>query len=233
MKAKSFIKILVVFLAASLIVACGKKNETDQNPFINGIQNPISVALTGTCSAGSTAGAFTFQEFANQVAACKFSSPSQQGTLASYTEYTGVTDMLNFQVDNQSGWSFDWCWGSDCFDQSALIGRRLDQGNLIYRSANFGVDNEMGNNLQEMLNAIVTRMRAATNVKKCVWNSWYYNFDCRSESEINFEYGNIQSPRYYFEYNNRAYIIDTRYPLIANPVGIQDKDTEHAWAVNL
>jgi hypothetical protein len=231
MKAKPFFKILVVFLAASLIVACGKKNETDQNAPINGVQNPISVALSGTCSTGGSGGAYTFLEFANQVAACQFQSPSQPGTLATYTEYTGVTDMLNFQVENESGWFFDFCWGSDCFDQSAIIGRRLDQGNLIFRSSNFGIDNEMGNNLQEMLNAMVTRMRSATNVKKCVW--YGYGFDCRSESEINFYYGNVQTSRYYFEYNNRSYIMDTRYPLIANPVGIHDRDTDHAWAVNL
>jgi hypothetical protein len=232
MKAKSFYKMLVVFLAASVIVACGKKNEVGVDNTVNGIQNSTVVSNVSTCSGGNSNGAYTFIEFANQVATCQFKSPSQAGTLVTYTEYTGVTDMLDFQVDNQSGFFFDFCWGSDCFDQTDFIGRRLDQGNFIYRSENFGIDNEMGNNLQEMLNAVVLRMQSATNVKKCIWSNYGY-FDCRAESEINFYYGNVQTSRYYFEYNNRSYIVDTRYPLIANPVGIHDKDTEHAWAVNL
>jgi hypothetical protein len=234
MKAKSFFKILVVFLAAGFIVACGKKNTTEGNAPVNGIYNPTVVTNGSTCSAGSSQGALTFLEFANQVAACQFGSPSQAGTLATYTEYTGVTDMLNFQVDNGgSGWFFDFCWGSDCFNQQDIIGRRLDAGNLIYRSANFGVDNEMGNNLQEMLNVLVTRMRSASNIKKCVYVPNYYSYDCDAEQNVNFRYGNIRTTRFYFEYNNRAYILDSSYPLIANPVGIHDKDTDHAWSVNL
>jgi hypothetical protein len=230
MKAKSLFKFIVVFLAASMIVACGKKNETTGDAPINGIYNPVAVGNGNTCSQG-TAGAHTFVDFANQIAACQFANPSQQGAFITYQKYTNVTDLLTYQVDGGSGWTFEWCWGNDCFNQSQVIGRRLDIGNLIYRSSNFSVDAELGNNLQEFLNNIVARMRSASNVKKCVFNTLYYAYDCDTESSINFKYGNIPASRYYFEYNNRAYILDTQFPLIANPVAIHDKDNDEGYAV--
>lgn len=230
MKAKSFFKFIVVFLAASMIVACGKKNEVQENAPVNGIYNPVAVGNGNTCSQG-TSGAHTFVDFANQVAACQFANASQQGAFITYQKYSNVQDLLNYQVDNGSGWSFEWCWGSECFNQSAIIGRRLDLGNLIYRSSNFTVDAEFGNNMQEFLNNLVNRMKSASNIKKCVFNQFMYAYDCDNESAINFRYGNIPASRYYFEYQNRAYIIDTQFPLIANPVAIHDKDNQEGYAV--
>ncbi len=219
----------MAFLAAGFILACGKKNtaEVPINSSPNGINNPISVAGGSNCSGRSMEGAFSFAEFANQVASCQFSVASQKGAFITYKKYTGVADPLNFQVNDNSGFSFDFnfCFGSDCFDAGEIIGRRLDQNLFIYRSANFSIDSEFGNNLQALLNNLVSKMRVATNIKKCFFTQ------CDSESSLNFNYGNIKSTRYYFESGNRAYIVDTQFPLIANPVGIYDKDKKEVFVV--
>lgn len=224
MKAKTFTKFLVLFLALALS-SCGGKNKkgegTNPGGTVNVLANP-----TGN---GSNGNIRTWGEMINSVAANQFNGGSTEGQIARWTRYTNVTDLLNYTPDND--FSFNWCWGSDCFDDTGYGARRLgptNQGMPIYRNETFAFDAELGNNLQELLNNLVSRMRSGTNIKKCVYFGWQ-GYVCAPEND--FLVGGHAATRWYFEYSNRAYVIDTRLPLAANPVSIHKKDTNEGFAL--
>jgi hypothetical protein len=223
MKAKTFAKFLVLFVALGLS-SCGgdnKKGDTAPGGTINVLSNP-----SGN---GTNQNVRTWGEFINSVAANQFGGASSENQVVRWNKYNNVSDLLNYSGD--SGFNFDWCWGSDCFDDSSYGARRIgpiNQSLPIYRNGTFAFDAELGNNLQELLNNMVARMRSGTNVKKCVYLEWQ-GLVC--ESEGHFAVGGYPSTRWYFEYGNRAYIIDTRLPLAANPVAILKKDTNEGFAL--
>lgn len=221
MKAKTFLKFLVLFLALGLS-ACGGKNKKDE-----GTNGNVAVGVFNTNTAASSG---DWGTFVNQVAGGNFQQASTANSVAQWKKYSNVTDLLNYTPDSGG---FEWCWGNDCFEDwdTSYGARRVGSSNEVYRNTTFAFDAELGNNLQELLNNIVARMRSASNIKKCVFDQRIFAYDCRDVNSSNFYYGNVGTTRWYFEYSNRAYIVDTKYPLAANPVAILKKDTNEGFSI--
>lgn len=204
------------------LTACGGKNKKGNNE--NG---GVAVGVFNTNTAANTA---DYGSFVNQVAGGNFERPSTAGSVAQWQRYTNVSDLLNYSgSSSNSGWNFDWCWGSDCFTQNDqnIGARRIGTNQEIYRNNAFAFDSELGPNLQSVLNNLVNKMRSGTNVKKCVWSGW--DFYCAQENDFNV--GGVPTTRWYFEHGNRAYIVDTKFPLAANPVAVLNKDTNEGFAL--
>ncbi len=220
MKAKTFFKFLVLFLALGLSSCGGDNKKGETAPGGGG----VTLLQNNGAPNGSAANAVDWGTFTNQVANNQFGGASSEGIVVNWRRYTGVSDLLNF---SGGGFDFNFCW-NDCFDQwnSNYGARRIGpnaQGLPVYRSSTFAFDAELGSNLQQLLSNLVSRMRSATNVKKCI------NGYCAAEND--FTVGGMPSQKWYFEYGNRAYIIDSRLPLAANPVAILKKDTNEGFAI--
>ena len=226
MKANTFTKFLVLFLALALS-SCGGKDKNGDGT-INGISPVLGTNGTVT-GVGANQNVTTWAQMISSVAANQFSGSTQANQVMQWLKYENVTDLLNHSPN--SGFNFNWCWGSECFDDSHYGARRLGPLNLgspIYRNGTFGFDSELGNNPQELLNNLVSKMQSATNVKKCVLFQWQ-GLICENENGYNV--GGFPSTRWYFENGNRAYVIDTQLPLLANPISILRKDTNEAFAL--
>ncbi len=190
---------------------------------LNHGKKPASVVTISNPSIGI----YNFEQFINKVASGDFDAESQFGSTSSHRRYTQVTDLLN--VSQGSDYDFELCPNEDCFDQydTAYGHRRIGPNGEVYRSDSMAFDSELGSDLKELQQNIVERMRSGTNVKKCI-NEDGIEY-CGPEND--FYLGGRPSTRWYFEYGNRAYVVDTKFPLSTNPVGILKKDTNEGFVL--
>ena len=237
MKGKKVLNWMIVLLAAFMISSCGKDNKAGDGN--GGDNNSPNNNISSSTTAGSSQ---SFPAFIDQVAAGNFrgGDTSVERRYFFQRYYSGDAsndDWFRFELNFNSSScnSYQEC---QTLQNQNYPGRLVATDGQVYRSSSdsmFNDQSRFGGSLQSLKDNLVAMMRSATDIRMCVQLSDYWGrsfWQCGSENEIRFRVGtSINSTRWLFRHGDYYYLVDTQYPLAANPILIQDANSSEGYQV--
>lgn len=231
MKGKRIFNWMIVLLAAAMLSSCGKDNKAggDNN---NNNSNPSNNVFTGSASQSSS-----FTGFINEVAAGKFQGGDLSVERRYVFQYYSSGDASNddwftfeFNYNSSSCYSYQECMSLQ--NQNYPVRLVQTNGNILRASSDtmFNDAGRFGGNLQSLKDNLLAKMRSATDIRMCI--NYYGRWQCGSENQLKISFGSsISTTRWQFRYGNHYYLVDTQYPLAANPIVIQDVNSGQGYQI--